>query len=31
MDRYSERKSAGLPLDPANDLSTIAVRSDGQV
>ncbi|MDO8411760.1 MAG: arsenical resistance protein ArsH [Phenylobacterium sp.] len=26
VDRYSERKAAGVPIDPARDLSAIAVR-----
>lgn len=26
VDRYSERKAAGVPLDPARDLSSIAVQ-----
>ncbi|MDY6981906.1 MAG: arsenical resistance protein ArsH [Pseudomonadota bacterium] len=26
VDRYSERKAAGVPIDPAHDLSAIAVR-----
>lgn len=30
VDRYSERKSAKAPLDPANDLSAIAVQSNGK-
>ena len=30
VDRYSERKSAKAPLVPANDLSAIAVQSDGK-
>ena len=27
VDRYSERKEAGVPIDPATDLSSIAIRS----
>jgi len=27
VDRYSERKASGMPIDAANDLSAIAIRS----
>lgn len=27
VDRYSERKASGVPIDTANDLSAIAIRS----
>ncbi|MGX1804023.1 arsenical resistance protein ArsH, partial [Brevundimonas naejangsanensis] len=27
VDRYSERKASGVPIDAANDLSAIAIRS----
>lgn len=27
VDRYSERKASGVPVDAANDLSAIAIRS----
>jgi len=26
VDRYSERKAAGVPLDPQTDLSAIAIK-----
>jgi len=29
VDRYSERKQAGVPIDPATDLSSIAIRPAG--
>ncbi len=29
VDRYSERKQAGVPIDPATDLSSIAIRPGG--
>ena len=28
VDRYSERKEAGVPIDPATDLSSIALRAN---
>ena len=28
VDRYSERKEAGVPIDPATDLSSIAAAAD---
>jgi arsenic resistance protein ArsH len=30
VDRYSERKEAGMPIDPANDLSAIAIAPQGK-
>jgi len=27
VDRYSERKASGVPIDAANDLSAIAIRT----
>ena len=30
VDRYSERKQAGVPVDPTTDLSSIAIASQGR-
>jgi arsenical resistance protein ArsH len=30
VDRYSERRSSGVPVDPATDLSSIAIAAQGQ-